>query len=549
MLQELRTQTQKHRDSNNANMREISKLRRKEKATSDIAKRLERSNQLQRLMLKKRNQEVVQTQQKLKQIMQSLKRASTPNKVIKSHSSGFSSPAPRNIKTAAKGRTSALSGPAMNEILASVNSPVRVSVSQSLMDARPDIDIKAQFKKQMVDKELNATVSCRKTQKTLQKLQRVRNRLIEEQKELIAERKRVVEANYRESGVFDEKSPQYMDDRVQSIDNEVASIDTSMTELENSLKMNSGVLDSGFIGENVNNAVDLNWDNALNILRSLDRIELEATLAYFLEDLVSLRTVQDEVAQELEAKEQATANLKQQLQDLQESLFSQMKKTRVVNFADEIPNDGYPQSIGDTLAMGIGSDPLDIDDLDEKSLSSQTPLPRLDEDSLHIPLAIRIPSPSRKNGMRPIAISPSPKLEDDLALFRGRPSSITKDTAFSSFKKDRPLSPIKESSRPGSASAKEKEEDPNLSSHSLQTIQLDNDEPKAKKRYDLLSFGGAGDVFKRLANAHTQASQAKVIQRTAAVDRDALMQDPNATAEVPAARKKSLTEMENAWNE
>jgi hypothetical protein len=62
MLTELRVQTQKHRDANNANLKEISKLRRKEKNATDVVRRLERSNQLQRLMLKKRNEEVAKSQ-------------------------------------------------------------------------------------------------------------------------------------------------------------------------------------------------------------------------------------------------------------------------------------------------------------------------------------------------------------------------------------------------------------------------------------------------------------------------------------------------------
>ncbi|KAJ3306149.1 Kinesin-like protein kif21b [Kappamyces sp. JEL0829] len=557
MLQELRIQTQKHRDSNNANMREISKLRRKEKNASDIAKRLERSNQLQRLMLKKRNQEVLQTQAKLKQIMQSLKRASTPNKVIKSHNSGFTSPVPRT--KSAKGRAMALSGPAMNEILASVNSPVRVSVSQSLTDARPDVDIRAQFKKQMVDKELAVTVLCRKTQKTLQQLQKVRNRLTEEQKELIAERKRVVEANYRETGVRDEKSPQYMDERVQSIDIEVASIDNSMIELEDRLKQSSGVLDTSFVGEAISNSVDLNWENALNLLKSLDRIELEATLAYFLEDVVTLRALEDDYVQELESKEQSVANLKQQLQEVQESLYLQMKKSRVVNFADSKEE----KTIGETLAEAVDpKDPVDIDDLGSQAFSRQWP--RLGssqsndahvltvEDSLLAPLAVRIPSPTRKNGVRPISLSPSPLVEDEPVTYRGKPVLSQKEALLSNpfLKRDRPLSPIKDLSRPSSTSAPKKEdlvkEDQQYSSNSLPSVASDDGEIRTKKRYDLLSLGGSGDVFQRLANAHTQASQAKVIHRSS-IDKEAAMQQE--PLPVTETKRKSLTEMEQNWHE
>lgn len=557
MLQELRSQTQKHRDSDNAKMREISKLRRKEKNTSDIAKRLERSNQLQRLMIKKRNQEVVQGQQKLKQIMQSLKRAATPNKVIKPHGSGFTSPIPRNLKSA-RGRAGALSGAAMNEILASVNSPVRVSVSHTIMETRPDIDLRARFKKQMVDKELAATVLIRKSQKTHQQFQKVRNRLIEEQKELIAERKRVVISNFKVLGIHDEKSPQYMDERVRSIDVEVASIDNSMIDLEEKLKQNSGVLDSGFIGDS--SVADLNWENALNLLRSLDRVELEATVAYFLEDVVSLRSLEDEYVQELESKEQTVANLKQQLQEVQESLYSQMKK-RSVNFADQTQEiedtDIIVETVGNVLLQAEGI-PTDIDD-NEFLAFTRPHLPRLGsshstdtevmqiEDSLKAPLAVRIPSPTRKNGMRPITIASLEAEELEQVTIRAKPGLSHKEILSPVPKKDRPLSPVKELPRAFSPSIKLKEEltREELSTLSLQSIHSEIEESRPKKRYDLMTMGATSDVFQRLANAHTQASQAKVIQRNS-IDKEALMQEVILLPH-PESKRKSLTEMENNW--
>jgi hypothetical protein len=324
-----------------------------------------------------------------------------------------------------------------------------------------------------------------------------------------------------------------------------------MIELEETLKANSGSLDSGYLADSAIEAVDLNWENALNILRSLDRIELETTLAYFLEDLVSLRSLQDEYRQELEAKEQAASNLKQQLEELQESLYSQMKKHVDGNLADGI-EDHEDNTIGDTLKNAIEMcDLVDIDDIDEKSSSSFIIPPKLSqeyhsatEDSLRIPLAIRIPSPSRKNGVRPIAISPSPpKLDDEMFPFRSR--SLPRPELSPSFRKDRPLSPIKEISRPGSS---------RLPNNAFPTTLLSTEEePKSKKKYEIMSMGGSGDVFQRLANAHTQASQAKVIQRSTAIDKDALMQDLSCSAILLSAssdgRKKSLTEMENSWHE
>jgi hypothetical protein len=523
MLQELRLQTQKHRDSTTANMREISKLRRKEKNASDVAKRLERSNQLQRLMLKKRSQEVAQTQQKLRSVMQNIRKGSTPTKVSKHHVSGCTSPIPRVKSRSGRGQ---LTGSAMNELLASVNSPVRVSVSQSFTTrAEPDIDLRAQFKKQMVDKELYSTVKCRKTQKTLQNHKMVRNRLIEEQKELLAERRRVVEANFKATKIFDEKSPQYMDERVQSIDIEIASIDSSMVELENTLKRHSGILDeSGYIGDEGSQAVDLSWENALNLLKSLNRSELDATIAYFLEDVVALRTLEEEYAQELDSKDKVVANLKLQLEEAKESF--------------------YRSNLNKGLKPIIEVEYEEADDT--TSVSSNKPLlprivPRLSvnesdnvfDDSLKVPTSIRIPTLPKRSLMRPMSISPSPNIAEELDNLSFHPNSSA-----------RPTSPVKEISVSLSAALpgwrlKDKED----TALEEQLFISADEEPKLKKRYDLLTMGASGDVFQRLAHSHTQASQAKVISRSS-IDKDSLMQD------VPQeSKRKSLTDIEHLRHE
>jgi hypothetical protein len=533
MVQELRTQTQKHRDENTNNMREISKLKRREKNATDTVRRLERSNQLQRLMLKKRNDEMIRSQNKLKQIMRSLKRAATPNKITKSqYSSGFSSPIPGS-------RHGRRNGASMNEILASVNSPVRVSVSQSLTDTKAeDVDIQAQFKKQMVDKELVCTITCRKAQRDLEKLQACRKRLIEEQKELIAERKRVVKANYQQTGVFDERSPQYMDERVRSIDVEVASIDNNISQLEDSLKTNSGMIDD----DAISNFVDLSWDNALNILRSLDRIELEATLSYFLEDVVTLRSQEEELQQELEDKENAIEALQSKLLDAQESVF------KAINEAKQ--SIGKKEVMKETEVQTALSSQVIVDDItsEEEELPKYDPKSKKEKENMDVvpvgAMSIRDieqfvrPRTTRSQSARSqsadgntVSVSPAP---EDL---RGRPLQ----SRNSLESRHRSSSPLKEKPPVFLAPLKKKEELGSPQS-SLTSLALEEEVPKPKKKYDLLTMGS--DVFKRLANAHTQASQAKVINRTS-FDKDSLMQEPLPSLD---SKRKSLSELEQNWN-
>lgn len=492
MLQNLRIQTQKYNDKNVENQREIANLKRKEKNASDIVRKLERSNQLQKLMLKKRNEEVIKSKNQLKKVIVGLKRAPTPNKVSKS---GYISP----ISKKSRG----LRGANMNELLASVNSPVRVSVSESLMDMRSeDIDIRAQFKKQMVDKELQATIASRKTQKTLEKLQKCRNKLIDEQKELIAERKRVVEANYQATGVYDVKVPQYMDERVKSIDVEVASLDSSMTKLEAKIKQNFGT-----INENqISTIVDLSWDNALNLVRSLNRMELEATVQYFLEDVVQLRISEDEYQQELDDKESSIESLRLKLLDIQESFNSKLSLI-------EKPLEPMKKDLAKSL--GEFPFPRKLPVLEERSKSALDNTMSIDQiqDTLQIPTASRMSPIRTVSPIRPMSISP----EAEVNPFSLRSRLLQK-------RENQNLVPI------------EKKEKPSILSR------VDEDDDK-KKRFDLLNLGGAVDVFKRLANSHTQASQAKVIHRSQ-VDREAAMENVGVNED----KRKSLSELEQAWN-
>ncbi|KAJ3314884.1 Kinesin-like protein kif21b [Boothiomyces sp. JEL0838] len=542
MLQDLRIQNQKHRDSQTANLREISKLRRKEKNAVDTARRLEKSNQLQRQMLKKRTEEFNKAQNKLQKVMSLLKRSATPNKIFKSTAAlGFASPTQNR-----PGRKIGFTG-SMNEMLASVNSPVRLSVSDKITEVHPSVEIHAQFKKQMIDKELAATVNCRKTQKTLQKLQLCRNKLIGEQKELIAERSRVVQAYYEATGVFDDKSPQYMDERVQAIDIEVASIDTQMISLEDNLRRNSGILDGDSIPVELadpSSIVELSWDNALNLVKSLDRLELETATTYFLEDLVNLRSLEEEMMEDITEKENAIANLRQKIQEIQESMLQEKlqeqklfnpvvkeidQQSNLENENVDVSNSTIVEEFNikealqkeDTLQKPISSKPLFPSRAPQKLFNENTS--KLEESIDASNPIFRIPSPLRKAGIRPL--SSTTQEGGDAAVFRGRPLVANRDLIVSPVViKDRSQSPKKETSNfnrivPKLNSLLQKEEPIEFlkegrsdSANSMAKSDTLDDEPRTRKRVELAGLGGA-DVFKRLASAHTLASQAKVIHR------------------------------------
>ncbi|KAL5032090.1 hypothetical protein BDV3_000688 [Batrachochytrium dendrobatidis] len=346
MLQDLRKEAQKHRDQSTANQREIARLRRKERAAAEATKRLERSNQLQRLVLKKHNEEMSKSQSKLKNVMRLLKRSSTPNRIFKSLAgmgSGSSSPTGKRSagntlrpSTVVGGRSGnsageslrrALSNTTASKLFTGRDSPMRLNAA-SAATSNPSAIIRAEFKKQMVDKELSACVLSRRTHAALNDLKARRQKLVGEQHELIAERGRVVQAEYKRTGCYDADTPQYMDKRLQAIDVEIGSIDIKMNSLEGLIEKNTTVISYqntalSPTAHGDQQDLDLSWENALNLIRSLDHMELEAAVGLFLEDIIEYRVVAEESQIRIQERENVIAELKRMTEVLRATALAQ----------------------------------------------------------------------------------------------------------------------------------------------------------------------------------------------------------------------------------
>ncbi|KAH6566014.1 hypothetical protein BASA60_009665 [Batrachochytrium salamandrivorans] len=360
MLQDLRKEAQKHRDTSTANQREIARLRRKERTAADAAKRLQRSNQLQRVVLKKRSEEMSKSQSKLRSVMQLLKRSSTPHRISKSLAhigSGACSPTgkrplmsgSRPSTAVTSGRSTANGGggggggsrrgvsvPTVDQYIANADSLVRAN-ARSIASDMTTIETRTEFKKQMVDKELAACVLSRRSHAALYELKHHRMKLVGEQHELIAERERVVQAEFKRTGIHDAETPQYMDERLQAIDVEVGSIDIKMSSLEDLVRQTQTVVayqSSAFSPEAANQdeaEMDLSWENALNLIRSLDHMELESAVALFLEDIIGYRVAAEEAQVRIEERENAIAELGRMVESLRAAAThaqSQLFQTR-----------------------------------------------------------------------------------------------------------------------------------------------------------------------------------------------------------------------------
>jgi hypothetical protein len=472
MMLELRRESQKHRDMTTANQREIAKLKRKEKSAIEATKRLEKSNVIQRAMLKRRNDEVIKSQNKLKSVLGLLKRSATPNRIFKTITSGVTSPSHTRLQSRQedRGRKRHFTGPAISELLSAPFS-TRISVPETVQELNASVEIRAQFKKQMVDKELEICILCRRTQKKLGELHALRVKLVGEQRELMAERDKVVQANLESTGVYDNESPQYMDERVQTIDHEISEIDGKIVHLEDLMKRKGGSLDESLV-EGVNGQggmVDLNWENAIGILKSLDRTELDASLSYFLEDLLSIKVEQEDKLCKEQERENVISNLKRMVDVLRTAMlqYQQEEPQRVQRYLEE------------------HCKVKDLADQMNHQQEERPPWQNLERSKLNDVLP-RQPSPLRTLPVMDyssVKSRPSGEFEKDGAEILTRKSELYD------------LPPIDGRQSPSRKDSHTRRHSPG------DDLRIERDEERRK-----LNMGGS-DVFQRLANAHTLASQ------------------------------------------
>ncbi|KAI8608764.1 hypothetical protein BC830DRAFT_1153935 [Chytriomyces sp. MP71] len=310
-LKELKKEASRTRDLKTSKEREIARLRRREKAATELAKRLERSNQLQRVILKRRSEEVLASHSRLKSVMTALKKSqvTAPKQNVRfknssSNASGIVSPTLRSKVASFRGGASKKVARDDAALLRSLGTFGGAGVRGD--GDEPPVAIKAQFKKGMIDKEVETTVSFRIAELELNVMKNARDRLVGEQRELMNERERCIAADAEMTRIWNTAKPQYMDDRLSVIDMEVAMYNARIRNLEDEIRLGkaaaalSTILESGLSGgasppsppqgfASSMSQGDLGWDNAVNLTKSLDVMELEFVAVLFLQDLVDCK--------------------------------------------------------------------------------------------------------------------------------------------------------------------------------------------------------------------------------------------------------------------
>lgn len=268
------------------------------------------------MLLKRKNDEHVKSQQKLRHVMSLLKRSSTPSKIRKLNACYVPSPSKK------------LSRVHINKSHRAADAPLHKgrTYSRSFLTERsvPDanifkVDSRARLKYDLLQKEIANCIATKQSLNVVKCLLSQSKRLLGEQHELLAERSRIVTADYENTGVYDPETPQYMDERLGYLEYELSAIDSKIRVVQEHL-VRSGAITDAFAFEGALelnqdpffevDGVDVTWENCINLLLSLNRKELDDVSVMILEDFVSVRIEADDGKAVLEERTKSIADLK-----------------------------------------------------------------------------------------------------------------------------------------------------------------------------------------------------------------------------------------------
>ncbi|KAJ3157827.1 hypothetical protein HDU89_000206 [Geranomyces variabilis] len=299
MLKDLKKERERARSLEMNSRREIANLRKKEKKAIDLVRKMELKSQmqLQRVTNQRRTDDVRQRNS----VMRILKKTTTPHRISKpGTTSGSASPKRRSLSqgtwkvtTSAEPRTTSGSGlgirrvPTSGKLSAKTSPDSKLGSSVSLEGSLP---VRAAVTKELLDKELEACVAVRRAQKEVDSLKAPLAKLVGEQRVLLDEREKVVRAEEAVSGRYEPDAWQYMDGRLAELDQAIAVFNDKIAKCQSLIKRS--VVSGG--ADAMQQSLDIGWENALNLLRTVDPFELEAVIELYLDDVVGLRHALEE---------------------------------------------------------------------------------------------------------------------------------------------------------------------------------------------------------------------------------------------------------------
>lgn len=307
--------------------KELSRLKKKERQISDAVKKLERNSQIQKIMMKRRSRDFGSSSDKLKNVFSILKRtgslsssssslnnrhhnirstksaSSTPRGQAPKRGASATTPAAVDTKIPRRPMTTPSDFSTQNiyqhdlfSLASSGNTASGVDNIISNDDMFPPLEVRAQFKRQMLEKELAECIKSRSNIFRLDELRQNRERLLGEQKELVFEREKWVQIEAStniNNGDDADAQRYYMDDRLDMIEEELTLLDSQIIDAENVAAVTSSSGCDGDASFSSTLSSDFTnseaWENAVNLLRSLDPMELRIVSQQYLSEAVHLR--------------------------------------------------------------------------------------------------------------------------------------------------------------------------------------------------------------------------------------------------------------------
>lgn len=236
-------------------------------------------------------------------------------------------------------RTSA-SQEALSGGVSELGSPIGSSTSMYNIDEEeiadtPPVDVRAQFKKQMLEKELDSCIRQKRLLFKLDELKQTESRLSGEQRELLAERERCIA--HDTSHNLPRQEQYYMDERLDCIDYETALIKSRVVELDNQLSLINKA-DDGVVGSKEDMTMEQDaFENAENILKSLDGEEMQVVSGLLMKETVDLRVSSIDKDMKLAEKEKMLLELRAVLETTRAAALktSMQFEAKIVEIQDD----------------------------------------------------------------------------------------------------------------------------------------------------------------------------------------------------------------------
>ncbi|KAJ3376181.1 hypothetical protein GGF31_000248 [Allomyces arbusculus] len=296
LLQKMREEQGKAREQVQATERELQKMRRKERLAVESAKKWERNFELQKILLKRRNDEILATQRKLKDVSAKLKRPGGAN---------GGAPMYRRPASVMSGSTG-------------YGHARRLSAASSVSSLHDQLDDPMfEMRKFQLAKDMEAVVVSLQRSQQLNTLHAKRTRLYADRHELMDERERMVRASVDAAGGIepDHVTPYYIDERLELIDAEIAYLDDRIRLTQAEINQDDYDADAAEpMDSSRGRPSDSSpYERLCHLLYALPRNETLPLLHQTVDELIETRAAARNQAVEVRDLEQQNAELRKNL--------------------------------------------------------------------------------------------------------------------------------------------------------------------------------------------------------------------------------------------